>query len=553
MNNRRYAIVGIALRAPGGITDPDGLRAALHAGAVLIEPPPPERRGTAMPSARDVVPVGGFLRDVLDFDARFFGISPREARVMDPQQRLLLEVVWEAFEDAALRPGDTPGTGVFVGISGLDYRRWFDGAPSAHWTAGNGLSFAAGRISYLLGFHGPSFAVDTACSSSLVALYTACRALDAGDCEQAVVGGVNLLLSPWTTVALQRTGALSASGRSLPLDHRADGYVRAEGCAAIVVKPLTDATRAGDRVLAVIEGIGVNHDGATPTLAAPNPDAQAALLSRVLAAAELEPGAIGYHETHGTGTRLGDDSELRALVRVHRDRGGTPLYLGSIKANIGHAEAASGLLGIAKLVVGVRDRILFPQPGFERFPTGAVPEEVPLRVCREPTPWTEVFGASEPRLSISSFGMSGTNVCAVLSPGPRARPPEVSRAVSGFAVTAADAAALQEVSARYRLRLREAADGEYPAFARAATHGRSRLRHTAWIAAATRAEAVEALEALAEGRTHPRVRVLAAGEPYPVREVSTRPVYPLPLYPWRRGTFAVERTTESGSTQGPAQ
>ncbi|MFD6529884.1 beta-ketoacyl synthase N-terminal-like domain-containing protein [Streptomyces sp. NPDC060184] len=534
---RRIAIVGTGLRAPGGIADRGTYWRALAAGRDLTGALPEQRR-RAFPGEWDgLLSRGGYLDDVLGFDAKFFGISPRDARNLDPQHRLLLEVVWEAFEDAAILPARAAAsTGVFVGITGQDYRQWAEDEPSSSWLIGNGHCFAAGRLAYTLGFQGPAMAIDTACSSSLVAVHTAARALVAGDCDVAVAGGVNLVLAPRSTAEIARTGALSPDGRCRPFDARANGFVRGEGCGAVVLKRLSDARQDGDRILAVIEATGVNQDGRSSGFTAPNVLAQSRLIESVLASAGLTAADIGYLEAHGTGTPLGDPIELEA-ARMALGRTGQRWHVGSVKANFGHTEAAAGVLGLIKAVLCLERRQIPRQAQFTTLNPRIDLGDSGMTVPAETVPWEAASGRGA---AVSSFGMSGTNAHAVLSAGADAASdggqlPDGAGA-NGFLVSAHTVPALRGLAARWA---EEVADHPYPAFARTATYGRTRLRHAVWIGADSTDDARAALTALAKGDDDPRVRTLDAGETPPEEQGAGRAVVSLPAYPWERTTYSV--------------
>jgi acyl transferase domain-containing protein len=538
------AVVGTGVRAPGQIAGAAAYWNAVVLGRDLVSDLPDDRRARFSGQWDGSVTRGGYLSGALEFDAKFFGISPREARTMDPQQRLLLEVVWEAFEDAAIRP-DTVGsaTGVFVGVTGQDYRRWFDGEPGPHWTAGNGNSFVAGRVAHTLGLQGPAMAIDTACSSSLVAIHTACSALRNGEADLAVAAGVNLILAPWTTVALDRTGALSPDGTSRPFDARANGYVRGEGCGVLLLKRLEDAQRDGDRILAVLEGTAVNHDGRSSAFAAPNVSSQARLIERVLASIDLDPTEIGYHEAHGTGTPLGDPIEMAAVAQT---LGGTDgqaaLYVGSVKANLGHTEAAAGVLGVLKAALCLKNRQIPPQPNFDVLNPEIDLTGTRIAISTAARPWNSQTAA---RASVSSYGMSGTNAFAVLSaPEPAQRPTLVP--VTGFALSARTPEALRELARAYARQLQGLAQQDYPAFSYTATHGRSQLAQSVWIAAEDPAGARPALDALVEGRDHPNLHRLDTAQQQARLEFpSPRAVLDLPAYPWEHKTYAVGSAEEA--------
>ncbi|MEO5876994.1 MAG: type I polyketide synthase, partial [Streptosporangiaceae bacterium] len=352
------AVVGLGCRFPGGITGPESYwRFLLDEGDAIGDVP--DGRWDAFddgsPEIGDllanVTRRGGFLEDIAGFDARFFGITPREAAVMDPQQRLVLEVAWEALENAGLAPIGLRGsrTGVFMGVSAPEYAGLTasDLTRLEAWTAtGAALSIVANRLSYLLDLRGPSMIVDTACSSSLVSTHLAVQSLRTGESDVALAGGVNVILSPTITMTFDQAGGTASDGHCKAFDASADGMVRAEGCGVLVLKRLSDAQRDGDRVLALVRGCGVNSDGRSNGLVAPNADAQKTLLRDVYARAGIATQDVDYLEAHGTGTFLGDPIEARSVGEVlGAGRTDNPLLLGSVKANLGHMEAAAGAAG----------------------------------------------------------------------------------------------------------------------------------------------------------------------------------------------------------------
>ncbi len=533
------AVVGMAVRAPGGITTLDAYWSAIVGARDLTGELPDDRRARFGTDWDGMVTRGGYLDAPFDFDPRFFDISPKEARSVDPQHRLLLEVAWEALEHAAIRVGDVAAsTGLFVGITGVDYRQWLSGEPNSYWTIGTGHSFSAGRIAYTLGLEGPVFAVDTACSSSLVSVHVACRALAAGDCDTALAGGVNLILAPSTTRSVYMTGALSPDGRSRPFDDGANGFVRGEGAGMLVLKRLADARRDRDRVLAVIRGTGINHDGRTATFTSPNVAGQARLIDTVLAAAGISAQDIGYHEAHGTGTPVGDPSEMEAITAALRRRDGRPLYVASVKGNVGHTESAAGVLGLTKAVLCLQHRTVPPQANFRSLNTRIDLAGTGIEIPTQSLPWSDRLGLCA---STSSYGMSGTNAFAVLSPAHPAEPVPDTSPADGFLVSAASPAALAAVARGYADYLTTLPGTDFPAFASTATGGRARLKHAVWIQAADADAAVGALTALAASTAHPAVRALAADEPTPAS--AGRSVMSLPTYPWQRSSYIAAVST----------
>ncbi len=418
------AIVGMACRFPGIDSPADLWRITLEGRSVIGEVPP-ERwdvdhwHGDKGEPGRIYTRHGGFLDGVDQFDPDFFGISAREASSLDPQQRLLLEVSYHALENAGRAGDDLHGsrTGVFVGISERGYLRRFQkpGAslyPDPWAGTGNDPSFAAGRVAHCLGLQGPTLSVNTTCSSSLVAVHLAAHALMSGQCDKALAGGVSLQLMADDTAYLCDLGALSPSGACHVFDEKADGYVRSEGCGMVVLRRLSDALRDGDRVLAVIRGSAINHDGASAGLTVPNGEAQERVLREALVVAGAAPSDVGFLETHGTGTRLGDPIEVRAAMEVYGERR-VPLYLGASKANVGHAELAAGAVSLIKAVCALSAGVIPPQAGF-----ATLNPAIDLRGAVVPT--RPVEWPHEARLAaVSGFGLSGTNAHLILEAAPK--------------------------------------------------------------------------------------------------------------------------------------
>ncbi len=431
------AIIGMACRFPGGGETPDDFWNLLSNGTDAITEipkdrwdidryydPDPEKPGGIISRH------GGFIRDVDRFDAHFFNISPREAVAMDPQQRLLLTLAWEALEHAGMNPAALAGTrtGVFVGLFSHDYEtlqikgndRDAGSYVDTYFATGNSAGVAAGRLAYCFGFQGPALAIDTACSSSLVAVHLACQSLRSRETGMALASGVNLLLSPELSIAFSRAGMLSRSGRCKTFDASADGYVRSEGCGVLVLKLLSRAISDGDPVLAVLRGSAINQDGASNGLTAPNGLSQEAVIRTALADAEVAPHEVSYIEAHGTGTSLGDPVEVSSLANVYGQgrSGDNPLLLGSVKANIGHTEAAAGIAGLIKVILAMRHRRIPMQPHFRELNPLIALDTIPATIPVSGTDWKT--GASGSRLlaGVSSFGFSGTNAHVVVEEAP---------------------------------------------------------------------------------------------------------------------------------------
>ena len=505
------AVIGMGCRFPGA-ADPEAFWRLLAEGRDAITEVPAERWD--IDAYYDPDPEtpgkmytrhGGFLNEVADFDAHFFGISPREAASMDPQQRLLLEVAWEALESAGLPRERLSGTetGVFVGITANDYADLLlesrvDTPLDAYFATGNALNAAAGRLAYWLGLRGPCLALDTACSSSLVAVYLACQSLRAGECDLALVGGVNLLLSPEINVAVAQARMLAPDGRCKTFDASADGYGRGEGCGVVVLKRMSDAEQDSDNILALLRAATINQDGASSGFTVPNGRAQQTLLRRALAQAKVQPAEIGYVEAHGTGTPLGDPIEMNALAAVFGAERppDAPLLVGSVKTNIGHLEAAAGIAGLIKVVLSLQHETIPPHLHFET-PNVHIPwDELPIAVPSAGAPWP----AGQRRLAgVSSFGFSGVNAHLIVEAAPAAasRPPaDIGRPLHLLTLSARSRPALEELAQRYVHHLKDNSP-DLVELCFAANTGRTHLGRRLGVVAAAPAELRQKLAAYA--------------------------------------------------------
>jgi acyl transferase domain-containing protein len=440
----------------------------------------------------------GLVDGIDELDAELFGISAREAAGMDPQQRMALEVAWEALEHAGIAPTGLArsAAGVFMGVSTLDYQSLHRYAPSRGGT-GVSASIVANRVSYALDLRGPSVAIDAACSSSLVAVDAACLSLRGGGCDLALAGGVNAILSPQWGITFAQAGILAADGRCKAFDARADGFVRAEGCGIVALKRLGEALADGDRVLAVILGSAVNQDGRSSGLTAPSAEAQRALVRAALDRAGVSAGEVGVVECHATGTALGDATEVKALADVlAAGRGtGSTCWIGSVKTNIGHLEAAAGIAGLIKAVLILEHGAVPPHRELRQLNPALGLEETCLRVTTELRPWPR--GGARRVAGVSSFGIGGTNAHVVLAEPPEAPALDRPAPVDVLPLSAWSPEALATLAGRYADAVGSGAPLD--ALRRTAAVGRAHMRARAAVVGATREELEAALRALAAG------------------------------------------------------
>lgn len=522
------AIVGIGCRLPGGVASPEQLWRLLSDGVDAIGPMPADRFDVELlyderPATPGKIMTrwGGFLEHIDLFDADFFGISPREAERLDPQQRLLLEVACEALADAGIAPEGLRGgqAGVFVGMWLNEFESRLFADPSRldlYMTTGSGRYTASGRISYFLDLMGPSITVDTACSSSLVAVHLACQSLWSGESPLALAGGANVIMQPHISIAYSQSRMLAPDGRCKFGDARADGYVRSDGAALVVLRRLSDAVAAGDPIYAVIRGSAVTNDGrSSGFLATPGQAGQEEMLRRAYAHAGVDPRHVHYVEAHGTGTRAGDPVELGALGAVvgagrPAER---PCLVGSIKTNIGHTEGAAGVAGVIKVALALKHRRI-PASLHLRQPNPAIAwDDLRLAVCAEALPWPD--DGLPATGGVSSFGIAGTNAHVVLQEAPPAPPaaPSEDRRAQLLAISAHTPAALAQLARAYRGLL--VAGG--PALSDICSSAGARRAHHAHrlaVVARDRDEAAAALAAFAGGDSHPAAQQgEAAAEP----------------------------------------
>ncbi len=501
------AIIGIGCRFPGGVTDPESFWDLLFNGVDAISEVPADRWDIDAYYGPDpgtpgkmYTRYGGFIHDVDQFDPTFFGISPREANSMDPQQRLLLEVAWEALENAGQAPdqlGESP-TGVYIGVTMNDYVQVQSNLNSPDLTGtyritGNLFNSIAGRISYTLGLHGPAMAIDTACSSSLVTIHQAVQSLRSGETDMVLAGGVNLILSPEITLSACQANMLAPDGRCKTFDSRADGFIRSDGIGVVVMKRLSDALQNGDQIWALIRGSSVNHDGFSSGFSVPNKLAQEAAIKAALKSAGVAPQEIGYVETHGTGTSLGDPIEVRALeAALTQERSAdSPLYLGSVKTNFGHTEAAAGVAGLIKAVLALQHKVIPPHLHLQKLNPFIEWSKTPLLIPTKPTEFPSINGHY--LAGVSSFGVSGINAHIILEAAPDLSDKgectdDMERPVQLLCLSAQTEIALQAQAERHAAYLQKHPDLELKDICYSANTGRANFRYRLAVTATSSEE-----------------------------------------------------------------
>lgn len=563
--NEPIAIIGMGCRFPGGDSNLESLadywNLLINKRSGVVEVPlerwdnsiyyDPDQDKPGRISTR----FAGMLKDIDKFDAAFFRITPLEARTMDPQQRLLLEVAWEALENANIAPPTLvrSKTGVFIGIMGLDYGTNIMGSGDiedidAYFGTGNTLGLAAGRLSYVLKLNGPSFSLDTACSSSLVALHLACKSLRDKESDMAIVGGVNLILAPEVSISFSKAHLMAPDGRSKTFDALADGYVRGEGCGVVCLKTLSKAIKDGDLIIALVRGSAVNHDGPSGGLTVPSAPAQEAVIRQALSMANLAPEDIDYIEAHGTGTSLGDPIEVGALSKIFTNPRLKPLFVGSVKTNFGHLEAAAGMASLFKVVLGLQNKTIPSQLYFNTPNPKINWDSIPIKVASDHVEWSR--GEKLRAAGISGFSFGGTNahvvvsevteeISELLSDEKTAQP--LIRPLHILTISARSSEALKALSERYINLLSMPEPLYLKDICHTAATCRSHFEHRMAVVAQNSGQAVELLKMAAQetsdqdifqGRTGRRPRIVflytGQGSQYPnmgLELYKTQPIF----------------------------
>jgi polyketide synthase 5 len=514
------AVIGMGCRLPGGIESAEQLWEALLRGDDLVTEIPPDRWDVdeyydpepGVPG-RSTCKWGAFLDDVAGFDSEFFGINEQEATAMDPQHRLLLETSWEAIEHAGLDPETMTDslTGVFVGLTHDDYQLVHADAHALegpYGFTGTSFSLASGRISYALGFHGPAVTVDSACSSGLLAVHMACRSLHEGESDLALAGGASVMAEPRKAASGSAAGMLSPTGRCHAFDVAADGFVVSEGCAMVLLKRLPDALRDGDRILAVVRGTAANQDGRSATITTPSANAQTAVYGAALAGAGVDARSVGMVEAHGPGTPVGDPIEYASLAEVYGIDG--PCALASVKTNFGHTQSASGALGLMKAVLALQHGVVPRNLHFTRLPDELARIKTNLFVPQASTPWP-TNGRHLRRAAVSAYGLSGTNVHAILEQAPEQAPEAATRedisaesegtAPMLFALSSTSADELRRTAGRLANWVQAHEDVALPDLNYTLARRRARRPVRTAVIASSRQTLIDALREVAEGDT----------------------------------------------------
>ncbi len=535
-NPEPIAVIGMGCRFPGGVYSPENYWQLLTEKIDAISEVPSDRwdineyfdEKPGQPG-KMYTRWGGFLDHIDQFDPHFFGISPREAAALDPQQRLLLEVSWEAMENSGLNPHTLEGsnTGVFIGITASDYafqqiREGNTSQIDAYFGTGNALNAAAGRLAYTFGFQGPAMIVDTACSSSLVAIHLACHSLNNRESNLTIAGGVNVILSPESTIATSQAKMLSPIGRCKTFDESADGYVRGEGCGIVVLKRLADALKNGDAIQGVIKATAVNQDGQSAGFTVPNGVVQQKLIEEALNKAQLSPKDIDYIEAHGTGTSLGDPIEVNALNKVFGvDRDNEyPLLVGSVKTNIGHLESASGIAGLIKTLLALQHQKIPAHLHLNKvnphIPLANIPISVPVSLSEWPNKNTLR------RAGVSSFGFSGTNAHVIIEQSPEIPPARQDSRLPGHLLTisARNESSLKQLAGNLKESLSQKAESPIADFCFTSNTGRAHFQHRIGILGSNINELEEALACYLEGKKSPTLYIGA-----PKQETSSKKVF----------------------------